>query len=388
MHEEARRIIQSIPDDQLLSYAHAVLAWQAQQPHAVGESRARAVLRAANVVDDTDLGDFAAALRHPAALRVALFDLLDTTDLTGLTGVRGAVAAEPPAVDWLALAVMAYAAKIGYLPDQLDPASPPVQFTPAGQVLHLAGQWVRRQGQRTATERDKLARKLAYDGSVAPTPPTAADDVPAVRAQIPVRHFEFNDPVSVAPDELDQPQPPPVVLGAPVSISAEDVTPPPAPDLDIKVGESRRVGQPPAPPSATPGTAPSVRQALSQNLPEIRDSVVTIANALATSVRNQFKSEPMPTVRLRVVVRATPDGAGMPSVQVKIRAEGVKSYVAGVTNSDGLFIIELPVRARAGLTYHADVTWPAALGGQTERKSLTLNTHRTEFQLTFYHRLA
>jgi hypothetical protein len=284
----------------------------------------------------------------------------------------------------------AYAHKIGYPLDELDPASPPTQFSPAGQVVHQAGAWVRRQVQRSATERDKAARRLAYDGSQpvasAATPPAAA---PAPSA-IPVRHFEFNDPVAVAETELDMPMPPIVERGAPLTITVDDVTPTePAPasadNLDIKIGESRRVPRSAESTAAT--TASSVRQALSENLPEIRDSVVSIANSLATSVRSKFKSEPMQTARLRIVVKEHPNGPGLPAVQVRLGAQGVKGTVAGTTSSNGTFTVEVPVRSRNGLTYSADVTWPQQMGGKTERKLITLNTYRDEFQLIFYHRL-
>ncbi|MFW6069122.1 MAG: hypothetical protein ACOC9E_06035, partial [Chloroflexota bacterium] len=62
-------------------------------------------------------------------------------------------------------------------------------------------------------------------------------------------------------------------------------------------------------------------------------------------------------------------------------------FVAGTTNREGHFLAELPVRESEGLTYDVDLTWPRELGGETERKSLTLHADRTEFALPFYVRL-
>ena len=57
------------------------------------------------------------------------------------------------------------------------------------------------------------------------------------------------------------------------------------------------------------------------------------------------------------------------------------------TDRDGTFLCELPVRLHTGLTYDVDVTWPRDEGGDTERKSITLNADRTEFTLPFYRKL-
>jgi hypothetical protein len=95
-------------------------------------------------------------------------------------------------------------------------------------------------------------------------------------------------------------------------------------------------------------------------------------------------SEPMRSTKLRVIVQDYLGGSGMYGLQVKVTGRGTKSQVAGTTNPDGQFLCELPVRAQSGLTYDIDITWPRDLGGHTERKSITLNADRTQFELPFY----
>jgi hypothetical protein len=41
-----------------------------------------------------------------------------------------------------------------------------------------------------------------------------------------------------------------------------------------------------------------------------------------------------------------------------------------------------------GLTYDVDLNWPREMGGETERKSITLNADRTRFTLPFFHQLS
>lgn len=108
---------------------------------------------------------------------------------------------------------------------------------------------------------------------------------------------------------------------------------------------------------------------------------------LTVAIRQMFRSEEMTTTRLRVLVRDEPDGEGLYGLQVKVTCRGIKSFVAGTTNRDGEFVAELPVRYDEGLTYDVDVTWPRELGGESERKSITLHADRTEFALPFHHRM-
>jgi hypothetical protein len=102
---------------------------------------------------------------------------------------------------------------------QLDPASPPAPFSPAGQALKRTAQLIRQQVQRTATERDKLARKLAYSAQVAarqthtldslPDEPPVAPLPPYYRSPVPVRYPEVaRDTVRVEEAESEQTAPP------------------------------------------------------------------------------------------------------------------------------------------------------------------------------------
>jgi hypothetical protein len=106
------------------------------------------------------------------------------------------------------------------------------------------------------------------------------------------------------------------------------------------------------------------------------------------SVRQTFgRKEPMGTTKLRVLVQEYPDGPGLYGLQVHVTCKGIKSYVAGTTNRDGKFLCELPVRVNSGLTYDIDVTWPREMNNEIERKSITLNADRTEFNLPFYRQM-
>ncbi len=96
----------------------------------------------------------------------------------------------------------------------------------------------------------------------------------------------------------------------------------------------------------------------------------------------------MKATKLRIVVEEFPDGPGLYGLQIKVSCRGVKSFVAGTTNREGKFLCELPVRIHSGLTYDVDITWPRDLGGETERKSITLNADRTEFTLPFYRKFS
>jgi len=74
----------------------------------------------------------------------------------------------------------------------------------------------------------------------------------------------------------------------------------------------------------------------------------------------------------------------MYGLQVNVASKSVKKHLAGITNRDGKLLCELPINKKEGVTYDVDVTWPRDLGGETERKSITLHADRTEFVLPFY----
>lgn len=386
INEPVAAVLRGLRDDQLYSLATTLAAQVAPD---MADSRAQALLRAMNVADETLLSDFESRMLDSKRMRVALYDLLDSAEMdppTQLTSSDSLTTA-----GWLRLAVGAYAHKVGFPVSELDPANPPTQFSPAGQVIHRASDWARRQVQRSATERDKIARKLAYDGSTTALAATASTAAPEpARGNVPVTHFEFNDDVSISADDVvsntdvtaapSVSQPAAAQSGS-LRITDDDLEQP----IDITLGESRTV---PRVAGANSADGQNLRQALAENLPELRDAAIATASALGNAVRAQFRSETLTPIRLRVEVYDKPNGARLPSVQVTISCKGVKGNIAGTTNNNGVFAVELPVRAKEGLTYHADVTWPLSLGGQTERKSVTLSQNRTEFLLTFYRNLS
>ena len=105
------------------------------------------------------------------------------------------------------------------------------------------------------------------------------------------------------------------------------------------------------------------------------------------ALRQMFGQEELATTKLRVIVQEIPDGPGYYGLQIRVRCKGIKSYVAGTSDRDGKFVCELPVRLHSGLTYDVEVTWPRDVGGEVERKSITLNADRTEFTLPFHRQL-
>lgn len=391
MDRKSLLLITKLRDDQLEPLAAYLLVWLRQtmgeNPAApiLTESRARALLYATNNLDEPTLSDFQRRLPEPGGLRVALYDLLETTGLAGvpeLATLPLGLSAESPSNAWLSLALLALAWKHDYDAAQLDPAAPPSPYSPAGQVVHQAAHFIRRQAQRNATERDRLALRLTYDAGQEPTPPPASNEIvlPSLRPPIPVRYPEYNDPISIQPDEVTE-TPPVGTLGASLIITAEDLPAEPAP-LTIEVVETRSTPEPeirvgPSRPAPPPGPRRNLSVA----------DVTRAVSDMATAVGRRFSHEPLRTTQLRVVVQAQPDGPGLPGLQVKVRCQGVNKYVAATTNAEGVFRCELPVRAHSGLTYHVDVTWPQEYGGKTERKSITLHADRTEFTLPFYHRL-
>ena len=411
MEERAVDLVQTITGrEQLEQFAGRLKAWLAAE---MGEgdaapftsSRARALLREADVVDDPTLNDFSRLLDDEGALRVALCDLLQETGLAAEEEVRhvaGRPAADGPSFDnWLGLAVAAYAWQRQYPVHHLDPAALPAAHTPAGQVVARAGHFVRRQAQRSRTDRDRLAGRLAprpggrgqrleemAPGGVTPPLP------PHFRPPVPVRYPEVaRETVQVAPEEVEQAAHAPeeeqaITRGEPLVITEEDL---PAADDAVEPGAedvverqppitiSREQAAPRDPPSPLPPSG-VVMPAPTGGAPAESRPGLTVA------LRNMFRSEELRSTKLRVMAQEYPDGPGLYGLQVRVTCKGVKSHVAGTTNREGEFVAELPVRPEEGLTYDVDVTWPRDLGGDVERKSITLSTNRTEFRLPFYRR--
>lgn len=356
-------------------------------------SRAKALLRATGFVDDPTLHDFARLMENATAVRVAFYDLLASTGLAeaaevqALAATSHAAAADQKAdIPWLALAIAAQAWKSEYPLYQLDPATPPGEHSPAGQLARRAATFLRQQVQRTATERDKLGRKLAFEAGTAVSSTPSLEQLPSqqeiapvpphFRPPIPVRYPEYaRETLAIEPDEPEAE--PPVTRNPPITITESDVAPPPP-------AEQRPVTMPPIQitEDQLPRTPSRRRQRTSA-------SAASSGANFNTAVQRRFGGkEPMRAVKLRIVVQEYQDGPGIYGLQVKVSCQGIKAFVAGTTNRDGLFLCELPVLVRSGLTYDVDVTWPRDLGSEIERKSITLNTDRTEFTLPFYHRLS
>jgi len=402
MPDLATKLIQTNPDsDHLALFAQRLRSWliaDLTENAAFTESRAKALLRVTNAVDDATLNDFARLMEQETAVRLALHQLLDTTNLAENSEVAALAAASAQSeiqnpkseIEWLSLATAVFAWKAEYPLLQLDPASPPDTYSPAGLVVKQTAHFLRQQVQRSATERDKLGRQLAFNTAAAGTPtldtmpPTA--EIPPLppyfRPPIPVNYPEVaRDTVRVDEDEEAREPGTAVTRNAPLTITEEDLRPDSLPNNvtrmpSIRITQDQVRSQPTVtPPPASRVVTPRGGADSSTNFSD--------------NVRQSFgRKEPMTTTKLRVVVQEYPDGPGLYGLQVKVTCKGIKSYVAGTTNREGKFLCELPVRVHSGLTYDVDVTWPREMNNEVERKSVTLNADRTEFQLPFYRTLS
>ena len=409
MEQRASALIRTIGDTaQLETFAGRLRAWLNAELNEGDEvtpftpSRARALLREAGVVDDPILNDFSRLVEDEAAARVALHDLLREADLAAEDEVqhlaaRPSTADTSSSVDWLGLAVAAYAWQRQYPLQQLDPAAPPAPHTPAGQIVAHAGHFLRRQVQRSRTDRERLARRLALrpgeraqrledvePGSVTPPLP------PHFRPPIPVRYPEVaRETVQVEPGETEELEDQPVTRSEPLTITEEDLADGDE-DGESAPGSDVPEQQPPISISreqVTPHDPPSPLPPSGVVMPApTRGAQAATRPGLTVALRNVFRSEELKSTKLHVIAQAYADGPGLYGLQVRVTCKGIKSHVAGTTNREGHFIAELPVRLEEGLTYDVDVTWPRDLGGDTERKSITLNADRTEFRLPFYRR--
>jgi hypothetical protein len=406
----ALSLIQAFPGrPQLVTFAARLLDWLNADLNPRGEplteSRARALLLAAEALDEPTRHSFAQTTETELGARIALYDLLRETGLADngdVIALAGATAAAPPpdrpaTASWLALAVAAHAWRSGFPLDRLDPAAPPDPYSPAGQVIKRAAFFARQHVQRSATERDKLGRKLAHTAGGPPgldglrPDGTAAPVLPYYRPPVPVRYPEYTPGVHVEPEEVEHAAPPPAP-NAPLSISDADLAPPamppmPAtqPALRIDAAQleppARPTPQPPAPRATTPHPPAHVV------LPNATTAANTAGATTAARRKVRRGREPMSTTKLRIVVQEHPGGAGLYGLQVRVSSRGIRRYVAGTTNQSGEFLCELPVQADVGLTYDVDVTWPRDFGGEVERKSITVNADRTHFDLPFYRTL-
>jgi hypothetical protein len=400
MHTAALELIQIIPDtDHLSFFAERLLAWLVtdlnRSDEAVPEfteSRARALLRASDLLDDPTRHSFERLMEQEQAVRIALYDLLKDSELSESDEVAALAATTaasdlnqtPEDIQWFSLAVAAFAWKSGYPLYQLDPATPPDAYSPAGQVLKRAAAFNRQQVLRSATERDKMGKELVYRADALSQRTATLDDLAATEIQaplpphyrppIPVRYPEMTrDTLQV--DEEENQAIPEVTRGDPIKITRDDLT-------TSEPTDTRRAPiQITSDQIQTQQTTPT--QVVTPN------AAIAPGPSFANSVRKRFarSKEAMKITKLRVKVQEHPDGPGLYGLQVRVTCQGIKSHVAGTTTREGSFVCELPVPEHSGLTYDVDVTWPRDMGGETERKSITLNADRTEFRLPFYRSL-
>ena len=399
MHESAEKIIRTFGERSLLTaFVVRLNEWLADEANHGDEpalvfsnSRAKAALRTSDVIDEASLQDFSQLLENAEAERVALYDLLSDTSLAGedevatlatMSGTNG-----DQSILWISLILSSYSWRSGYSLQHLDPASPPGSYSPAGQVLKRSAQFIRRQVQRSATERDKLARRL----SLPPMDVPSLDDLessgestapmpPHYRPPVPERYPEMVEE-TLQIDQDDVEQAPSITLGDPLIITEDELnnrqneSSEPLRMEPITISPDQVAPEITAPPSPIPSSGvvmPSPSPGAGSR------------PSFTVALRQMLGHEELTTTKLRVLVQRYPDGPGLYGLQVRVTCKGVKSYVAGTTDRDGKFICELPVRIESGLTYDVDVTWPREEGSEVERKSITLNSDRTQFSLPFY----
>lgn len=399
MEKRAVTLLRNRVDDHSLeSFAAALLNWLTAEPEesaasAAGpDARAKALLRASDAADAPTLHTFAAVMdpgspSYITAMRVLLHDLLtgsglDSVDeVAALTSVRGPLAASGmDAVPWHALVVAAFAWKTEYPLSRLDPQYPPDSFSPAGQLLRQSAHFIRKQVGYTATERDKLAKKLSFRPGAAGAGTRTLDELPAA------------DPVAPLPPYYRSPIPVnyPEIARETVQIDVTD-----SPEGDTSGGPvvvENETASSEAPPQRMPPiriTPDMVREPTRPSSVRMPQASPPPLSSFTKAVRSKFgrSREPFTSTKLRVQIQEYPDGGPLYGVQVRVSCRGVRSYVAGTSNRSGEFRCVLPVRIRTGLTYDIDVAWPLDLGGETERKSITLNGDRTEFTVPFYRHL-
>ncbi|MEM9773624.1 MAG: carboxypeptidase-like regulatory domain-containing protein [Chloroflexota bacterium] len=391
--ESGKLLIQSEPNVagllQLAASLQATLLEGISTPSHLLASKIRSVLLASNLLDDGILREFNQAVGRENGLRLALADLFERFEAPAndlLLSPSDAVC------EWLVLVTAACAEQKGYDIENLDPSSPPAPHSPAGLMLAQVADFFKAQTRRTATERDRLAKKLAFDNSAlsetsqessADPAPAAAD--PDVRVPAPVTYFEHNPPIKLTVEDIDQ-QHDPVTTLPPVSLDLTAHPPTPEPE-----------SEPAAP--AQPQTMPAIKitreslKPLSQRVTEQanqawRDVGAPAIGRVADKVRDILTPEETTSTMLRVQVLDQPQGAGIVGVQVTVTCKGIRSHVAGITDRDGSFICELPVRESSGLTYDVTVSWPREMGSDREKKSITLSPDRGEFELPFFRSLA
>ena len=386
-----RQFFQQSTDTQLAQFA---AQWREQLQGEVGllpESRARALLLVTKSADETLLQDFARLLQDKSAERLALHDLLEAQG--GVVPPINLIGQREPltAMGWLTLAMAVYATKVDYPLDNLDPTVPPTPFSPAGQIIHQAGQWLKKQLQRTPLDRKKGRKQLAFVGKDAATTTGPSTTLPPTRSEIPVRHFEFNPPLAIDSNDQPQPMPPIIPLRDPVIITEEEVRN--WKDQIKIVGDSRVIPRPNRPnPAATEPTTPLTQQLrdMAESARDTANQWVSRAQSVAAQRAANAQSAATPSLqytRLKVTVQEHPQGRGLPGIQVSATYKGSKREIAGTTNQDGEFWLKLPIPAERTMTYQLLVHWPQQFGGKVEKKAVTVSAERDLYELPFYHRL-
>ncbi len=385
MSDFAMKLITTIDNAHLPLFAQRLADWlvadlnQSNEPVPdFTESRAKALVRATGMMDAPTRHSFGRLVENEISARVALYDLLgdsglaENDEVQAIAATSAAAAPVAQAVPFLTLAIAAYAWKRDYPLYQLDPASPPSDHSPAGQIVRRAVSFMRQQVQRGATERDKLGRKLAFAGLAGTSTPSLNNMLPSstpiaaappyYRVPVPVSYPEM---LRVEVEQTAVSPQPFILRQEPITIEAMAMEPQPTGGVTrmpaIQIGMADLAVEPPAilPPVVQPPTPP-------------RPKMVK-------------RKRPLNSItRLRIIVQEYPDGPGMYGLQVNVASKSVKKHLAGITNRDGKLLCELPINDKEGITYNVDVTWPRDFGGETERKSITLNADRTEFTLPFY----
>ncbi len=400
---KALRVMQSVADQQLTALAIEIGKAMLPEPDGFSDNRAKTLLVSGDALDEPTLNDFRRLMGTAKMMRVGVADLIDSADITveGNTSMLKPTVEQTP--DWLLIAMSAYAHKLEYDVTLLDPANPPSQHSPAGQVVHHTAAWVRRQVSRSALDREKLARSLAFKPSVVAAETTnqqAFEQPQRPPAQIPVRYFEYNDPIALDADDVNNPAPP-VSLGQQLTIEEDELA---RTEDQIQIlGEPRRVTPPsgvPVPPrrqqeSRVTDAARSAGNYVRENVN--RDSVAAATQRVVAgtgSVFNQIResitadsSAQFSRARLIITVMDYPNGHGLAAVQTFVRYTGSRKEVAGATADDGEFIVSLPARGGVGVAYEVTIVWPDEFGGKKEKKRITVNLERSDYHLPFYSRL-
>ncbi len=404
MDKKLIQLVKQTRDEQLGALIAQVAAGVAQDSDAMPESRARALLLMTSALDEVTVRDFQRIMETHTAQRVAVAELLEAVKIEESFS---SFTLHPSSFNgWFAPAITIFAHKVGFHVEDLDPSSPPSSFSPAGQVVHQTAAWVRGQVTRQATERDKLARRLAWKDEGGRMRDERGVGQPVGRPSIPVRYFEHNDPIEIDRNEpiIDEP---PVVPSAPIVPPMPSTPSLPAgvrrgeplrldrneilPEEQIRiVGESVQVPRPQAPPSRTERATRWVRETVTtENAHRLVDAAANQIDNVVETVRSNRTSSGQPTarVRLKVTVMDYPNGHPLPALQVSIRYQGSRREVAGATDSNGEFIVSLPTKEGPGLMYEVTVQWPREFGGKKEMKRVTVHAERAMFELPFYSRL-